>query len=214
MCSAPGPCPHSPVPSLSLILTSIPTCEKSSLTTLSCSSQGQGGKVKKLSIVVSLGTGKSPQVPVTCVDVFRPSNPWELAKTVFGAKELGKMVVDCVSWNPSLGPPPLGSPFLAKVSTPPYPPLSASPGRQSSLSLRADGHWDSTAGSRCSMTADSLRYAAMWKARVQMDRIYKKGWGGRPASQPLTVLSDPAWTLHSKARHWGPGRGTYTESLC
>ncbi|XP_060245041.1 85/88 kDa calcium-independent phospholipase A2 isoform X3 [Meriones unguiculatus] len=57
--------------------------------------KGQGNKVKKLSIVVSLGTGRSPQVPVTCVDVFRPSNPWELAKTVFGAKELGKMVVDC-----------------------------------------------------------------------------------------------------------------------
>ncbi|XP_032202189.1 85/88 kDa calcium-independent phospholipase A2 isoform X3 [Mustela erminea] len=57
--------------------------------------KGLRNKVKKLSIVVSLGTGKSPQVPVTCVDVFRPSNPWELAKTVFGAKELGKMVVDC-----------------------------------------------------------------------------------------------------------------------
>ncbi|XP_058164788.1 85/88 kDa calcium-independent phospholipase A2 isoform X3 [Dasypus novemcinctus] len=57
--------------------------------------KGQGHKVKKLSLVVSLGTGRSPQVPVTCVDVFRPSNPWELAKTVFGAKELGKMVVDC-----------------------------------------------------------------------------------------------------------------------
>ncbi|KAL4834097.1 hypothetical protein H8958_017582 [Nasalis larvatus] len=57
--------------------------------------KGQANKVKKLSIVVSLGTGRSPQVPVTCVDVFRPSNPWELAKTVFGAKELGKMVVDC-----------------------------------------------------------------------------------------------------------------------
>jgi len=47
--------------------------------------------------VVSLGTGKPPQVPVSSVDVFRPSNPWELAKTVFGARELGKMVVDCVS---------------------------------------------------------------------------------------------------------------------
>ncbi|XP_023574766.1 85/88 kDa calcium-independent phospholipase A2 isoform X3 [Octodon degus] len=57
--------------------------------------KGQGNKVKKLSVVVSLGTGRSPQVPVSCVDVFRPSNPWELAKTVFGAKELGKMVVDC-----------------------------------------------------------------------------------------------------------------------
>ncbi|XDB50956.1 hypothetical protein AB1E18_004510 [Capra hircus] len=57
--------------------------------------KGQDNKVKKLSVVVSLGTGRSPQVPVTCVDVFRPSNPWELAKTVFGAKELGRMVVDC-----------------------------------------------------------------------------------------------------------------------
>lgn len=73
---------------------------------LSCPQQGQGNKVKKLSIVVSLGTGRSPQVPVTCVDVFRPSNPWELAKTVFGAKELGKMVVDCVSTGPSPAPLP------------------------------------------------------------------------------------------------------------
>lgn len=64
--------------------------------------------MKKLSIVVSLGTGRSPQVPVTCVDVFRPSNPWELAKTVFGAKELGKMVVDCVSIILP-GPAPLGA---------------------------------------------------------------------------------------------------------
>ncbi|XP_028935263.1 85/88 kDa calcium-independent phospholipase A2 isoform X1 [Ornithorhynchus anatinus] len=57
--------------------------------------KGERHRVKKLGVVVSLGTGKSPQVPVTCVDVFRPSNPWELAKTVFGARELGKMVVDC-----------------------------------------------------------------------------------------------------------------------
>lgn len=63
--------------------------------------------MKKLSLVVSLGTGRPPQVPVTCVDVFRPSNPWELAKTVFGAKELGRMVVDCVSMA-SPQPTPLG----------------------------------------------------------------------------------------------------------
>ncbi|XP_062989591.1 85/88 kDa calcium-independent phospholipase A2 [Elgaria multicarinata webbii] len=56
---------------------------------------GQGHRVKKLGVVVSLGTGKAPQVPVNSVDVFRPSNPWELAKTVYGAKELGKLVVDC-----------------------------------------------------------------------------------------------------------------------
>ncbi|KAK1341605.1 hypothetical protein QTO34_018020 [Cnephaeus nilssonii] len=52
--------------------------------------KGQGHKVKKLSIVVSLGTGKSPQMPVTCVDVFRPSNPWELAKTVFWGQGTGQ----------------------------------------------------------------------------------------------------------------------------
>ncbi|XP_072348276.1 85/88 kDa calcium-independent phospholipase A2 isoform X2 [Scyliorhinus torazame] len=57
--------------------------------------KGRGSQVKKLGAVVSLGTGKPPQVSVTSVDVFRPSNPWELAKTVFGARELGKMVVDC-----------------------------------------------------------------------------------------------------------------------
>ncbi|XP_051482880.1 85/88 kDa calcium-independent phospholipase A2 isoform X3 [Apus apus] len=57
--------------------------------------KGQKEKVRKLGLVVSLGTGKPPQVPVSSVDVFRPSNPWELAKTVFGARELGKMVVDC-----------------------------------------------------------------------------------------------------------------------
>ncbi|KAM9581921.1 85/88 kDa calcium-independent phospholipase A2 isoform 2-T2 [Guaruba guarouba] len=57
--------------------------------------KGQRQEVKKLGLVVSLGTGKPPQVPVSSVDVFRPSNPWELAKTVFGARELGKMVVDC-----------------------------------------------------------------------------------------------------------------------
>ncbi|KAM9637560.1 85/88 kDa calcium-independent phospholipase A2 isoform 1-T1 [Morphnus guianensis] len=57
--------------------------------------KGQRQQVRKLGLVVSLGTGKPPQVPVSSVDVFRPSNPWELAKTVFGARELGKMVVDC-----------------------------------------------------------------------------------------------------------------------
>ncbi|XP_078539924.1 85/88 kDa calcium-independent phospholipase A2 isoform X2 [Lissotriton helveticus] len=57
--------------------------------------KGCGAEVKPLGVVVSLGTGKPPQVQVNSVDVFRPSNPWELAKTVFGARELGKMVVDC-----------------------------------------------------------------------------------------------------------------------
>lgn len=58
-------------------------------------SEGRGSDVKKLGIVVSLGTGKPPQVAVSSVDVFRPSNPLELAKSFVGAKELGKMLVDC-----------------------------------------------------------------------------------------------------------------------
>ncbi|KAM6940278.1 85/88 kDa calcium-independent phospholipase A2 [Xenentodon cancila] len=57
--------------------------------------EGHEEDIKKLGIVVSLGTGKPPQVVVSSVDVFRPSNPLELAKTFVGAKELGKMLVDC-----------------------------------------------------------------------------------------------------------------------
>ncbi|XP_045903812.1 85/88 kDa calcium-independent phospholipase A2 isoform X3 [Micropterus dolomieu] len=57
--------------------------------------EGRGKEIKKLGIVVSLGTGKPPQVVVSSVDVFRPSNPLELAKSFVGARELGKMLVDC-----------------------------------------------------------------------------------------------------------------------
>ncbi|KAM4612262.1 85/88 kDa calcium-independent phospholipase A2 isoform 2-T2 [Polymixia lowei] len=57
--------------------------------------EGHSEDIQKLGIVVSLGTGKPPQVVVSSVDVFRPSNPLELAKSFVGAKELGKMLVDC-----------------------------------------------------------------------------------------------------------------------
>lgn len=57
--------------------------------------KGREEPVPKLGLVVSLGTGKPPQVQVSSVDVFRPSNPLELAKSFVGAKELGKMLVDC-----------------------------------------------------------------------------------------------------------------------
>uniref|UniRef100_A0A8C7JRN9 phospholipase A2 n=1 Tax=Oncorhynchus kisutch TaxID=8019 RepID=A0A8C7JRN9_ONCKI len=57
--------------------------------------KGRGHEVQRLGVVVSLGTGKPPQVVVNSVDVFRPSNPLELAKSFVGAKELGKMLVDC-----------------------------------------------------------------------------------------------------------------------
>ncbi|XP_028266344.1 85/88 kDa calcium-independent phospholipase A2 isoform X2 [Parambassis ranga] len=57
--------------------------------------EGREQDARKLGIVVSLGTGKPPQVVVSSVDVFRPSNPLELAKSFVGAKELGKMLVDC-----------------------------------------------------------------------------------------------------------------------
>ncbi|XP_076585124.1 85/88 kDa calcium-independent phospholipase A2 [Chaetodon auriga] len=57
--------------------------------------EGRVNEIKKLGVVVSLGTSKPPQVVVSSVDVFRPSNPLELAKSFVGAKELGKMLVDC-----------------------------------------------------------------------------------------------------------------------
>ncbi|TRY96989.1 hypothetical protein DNTS_001428, partial [Danionella cerebrum] len=57
--------------------------------------QGLDENINRLNVVVSLGTGKPPQVAVNSVDVFRPSNPIELAKTFVGVKELGKMLVDC-----------------------------------------------------------------------------------------------------------------------
>lgn len=57
--------------------------------------QGREQDTRKLAMVISLGTGKPPQVAVSSVDVFRPSNPLELAKSFLGAKELGKMLVDC-----------------------------------------------------------------------------------------------------------------------
>ncbi|KAI3353445.1 hypothetical protein L3Q82_019970 [Scortum barcoo] len=44
---------------------------------------------------LTIPQGKPPQVVVSSVDVFRPSNPLELAKSFVGAKELGKMLVDC-----------------------------------------------------------------------------------------------------------------------
>uniref|UniRef100_A0A8C5D1W3 phospholipase A2 n=1 Tax=Gouania willdenowi TaxID=441366 RepID=A0A8C5D1W3_GOUWI len=55
----------------------------------------EGKDTKKLGMVLSLGTGKPPQVEVSSVNVFRPSNPLELAKSLVGAKELLKMLVDC-----------------------------------------------------------------------------------------------------------------------
>ncbi|XP_016150726.1 85/88 kDa calcium-independent phospholipase A2-like [Sinocyclocheilus grahami] len=57
--------------------------------------QGRESEVCRLGVVVSLGTGKPPQVVVNSVDVFRPSNPLELAKSFVGVRELGKMLVDC-----------------------------------------------------------------------------------------------------------------------
>ncbi|XP_024914176.1 85/88 kDa calcium-independent phospholipase A2 isoform X2 [Cynoglossus semilaevis] len=61
----------------------------------SLTTEGRQPEIKKLGVVVSLGTGKPPQVSVSSVDVFRPSNPLELAKSIVGVRELGKMLVDC-----------------------------------------------------------------------------------------------------------------------
>ncbi|KAJ8406694.1 hypothetical protein AAFF_G00296100 [Aldrovandia affinis] len=57
--------------------------------------QGKGEQVQRLSVVVSLGTGKFPQVAADAVDVFWPTNPLQVAQTFWGAKGLGQMLVDC-----------------------------------------------------------------------------------------------------------------------
>lgn len=107
-------------------------------------------------------------MPVTCVDVFRPSNPWELAKTVFGAKELGKMVVDCVSHYPFLGPVPSGSLPLANASARLCRPCPCLLWRQPRLSLQADRV---PPGFQTFFDYHLCLHTAMWKARMHMDEI-------------------------------------------
>uniref|UniRef100_UPI00358E67F7 85/88 kDa calcium-independent phospholipase A2 isoform X3 n=1 Tax=Myxine glutinosa TaxID=7769 RepID=UPI00358E67F7 len=57
--------------------------------------EGKMDLVVPPAIVLSLGTGKPPQEKVCGVDVYRPTGPIDVVRTVFGARELGRMLVDC-----------------------------------------------------------------------------------------------------------------------
>ena len=59
-------------------------------------SQNEMDKVHPLGCVVSLGTGRVPEVQVDHVDVFRPENIFDAAKAVKGASTLGYLLVDQV----------------------------------------------------------------------------------------------------------------------
>ena len=62
-------------------------------------SQGQGSRVQPMHVVVSLGTGKMPVQEVKNVDVYRPEGIFDVAKVVFGARELAELMIDQVRGN-------------------------------------------------------------------------------------------------------------------
>ncbi|XP_013781824.1 85/88 kDa calcium-independent phospholipase A2-like [Limulus polyphemus] len=55
---------------------------------------GQEDQVRKLGLVVSLGTGVVPVTEVKRVDVFRPDGIWDTMKLAFGMSALGQLIVD------------------------------------------------------------------------------------------------------------------------
>lgn len=52
------------------------------------------GDKYRIEVVVSLGTGKLPVVPVNTIDVFRPDSFWGVARMAMGASALGQLLVD------------------------------------------------------------------------------------------------------------------------
>ena len=51
---------------------------------------------KKIGLVFSVGTGLPPEVPVTNIDVLRPSSMSEVAKVAFGVQALVEVLVEQV----------------------------------------------------------------------------------------------------------------------
>lgn len=58
---------------------------------------GRDQEKSPLSIVVSLGTGSIPVVPIKEIDVYRPSNIFEGIKIYSGMTTLGTLLVDQVT---------------------------------------------------------------------------------------------------------------------
>lgn len=61
---------------------------------LALKSVGRGGEVKKLAVVVSVGTGVVPVTQLKEVDIFRPESLWDAAKLACGISALGMLLVD------------------------------------------------------------------------------------------------------------------------
>ncbi|XP_071042085.1 85/88 kDa calcium-independent phospholipase A2 [Parasteatoda tepidariorum] len=58
------------------------------------SATGQEDQVCKIKVVVSLGTGRPPLVPVNTIDVFRPDTLWGACRMALGVTNLGQLLVD------------------------------------------------------------------------------------------------------------------------
>lgn len=69
-------------------LTEIQQCNQAFLAT------GQNDEVSEMKVVVSLGTGRPPMVPVDTIDVFRPDSLWGACKMAIGVTNLGQLLVD------------------------------------------------------------------------------------------------------------------------
>jgi hypothetical protein len=66
--------------------------------------QGKSSVVRPIHVVVSLGTGRIPPVPVSAVDVYKPEGLFDIVKVATGAKNLGQMLVEtvCADLNKAL----------------------------------------------------------------------------------------------------------------
>ncbi|XP_035230665.1 85/88 kDa calcium-independent phospholipase A2-like isoform X2 [Stegodyphus dumicola] len=55
---------------------------------------GKENQVCKIKVVVSMGTGRPPLVPVDTIDVFRPDSLWGACRMALGVTNLGQLLVD------------------------------------------------------------------------------------------------------------------------
>lgn len=69
-------------------LTEIHQCNQAYIAT------GQREGVRKMRVVVSMGTGRPPLVPVNTIDVFRPDSLWGACRMALGVTNLGQLLVD------------------------------------------------------------------------------------------------------------------------
>lgn len=62
----------------------------------------RGDQASPFGLVVSLGTGVPPPMHVQSFDVFKPESIWEAPNVLMGARALGELLVDQVSFVSSL----------------------------------------------------------------------------------------------------------------